>query len=412
MNLYSKIHEYINNPEKLEQLYQKNQRAFKEQYKKVLEAQPDSLLLQAWKVRFEYGKISAHRLSFLDLGIMIGLCLIAGSLLKIPDWSIIQEGYFYPRFTALIPLSAMFLYTMHMRGWPKHISMIGIGAICCLAIGISIIPEKWDDVYELACFNLPFLLWTLYGVGRLGSDLRSTNKRIEYIRFTGELIIHAGLLFIGGGILLILTAGLLELLNISSGKIIETIAIYGLASIPLVAAWATDSYSAARKLVPLLARIFSPLLLVLILSYMGAMAWNINELFTDRAVLLIYNVLLLSVLATVVFTLTGRGEHKENRLEIIVISLMIGATLTLDVIGICAIAWRIQEYGFTVNKLAVLGSNLTVFGNLVVIGLGYLKFWRGKGSLDDIETELAAYLPVYTAWTFFAVFIQPWLFRY
>lgn len=310
MTFHSKILKSINNPEELERLYRENQTTFKKTYKKVLEDRPDSMLLRAWRARFEYGETIVQKLSSLDLGIMIMLCFIAGSLLKIPDWTTVHESYFYPRFGALVPLSAMFLFTMHMRYWPKRIATAGCGLICSLTMGIITIPEKWDDVFMLACFNLPFLLWTLYGAGRIGTDWRSTDKRIEYIRFTGELIIHGGLLFIGGGILLLLTAGLFELLNINSGSILETMAIYGLASIPLVAAWATDSYSAARRLVPLLARIFSPLLLALILSYMGAMALNITELFTDRSILLIYNILLLIVLATSVFTLTGRGEYE------------------------------------------------------------------------------------------------------
>lgn len=91
---------------------------------------------------------------------------------------------------------------------------------------------------------------------------------------------------------------------------------------------------------------------------------------------------------------------------------MIGATLLLDTIAVCAIGWRILEFGLTANRLTVLGSNLAIFGNLTVMGYGYIKYWRGIGSLDDIESAIATYLPVYTAWTFFSVLIQPWLFRY
>lgn len=412
MTMHSKIAASIENPDELEQLYRDDPETFKKVYREVLEDQPDAILLRAWRARLEYTKIAVRKLSSLDFAIMVILCLAAGSLLKIPDWTTVQDNAFYPRFSVLIPLSAMFLFKMHMCGWPGRLTAAGCTVIGCFTAGLLAIPGSWDDVYTLAGINLPFLLWTLYGASCLGPDWRSPGKRIEYIRFTGEFIIHAGLLIIGGGILLFLTDGLLDLLDIRSGWIIETMAVYGSASIPLIAAWATDSYSAARRLVPLLARIFSPLLLLLILVYMGAMAWNINDLFTDRSTLLIYNILLLSVLSTALFTLTGRGEQAENRIESIVISLMIGATLVLDTLAICAIGWRIQEYGLTVNRLAVLGSNLAVFGNLAFMGTGYIRYWRGLGSLEDIESTIAAYLPVYTIWTFFSVFIQPWLFQY
>lgn len=412
MTIQSKIEDAIDNPEEMEFLYRNNSGSFQKTYLKVLKDNPDSILLRAWKARLEYTKNQVRKLSYKDLAIMLLICFIAGSLLKIPQWTSVNEADFYPRFSALIPLSAMFIFTMYMREWPRKRLLAGCAFIGICTANILIIPDKWDDVYELACFSLPFLLWTGYGVARLGGKWRSHEDRIEYLRFTGELIIHSGLFMIGGSILLLLTGGVFTMLNLSEAWILEYMAIYGLGSIPLIAAWATDTYSAARKLVPLLAQIFSPLLLTLTVLYMGAMALNTHELLEERSTLLIYNILLLCVLATAVFTLTGRGERESGRLQTSVISLMILSTLILDLIAIYAIGWRISEFGITSNRFAVLGSNIVVFVNLAMMGYGYLRYWLNKGSLSDIEKLLGNFLPVYTVWTFFSVFIQPWIFRY
>ena len=412
MGIDSKLKEAITEPEVLEQIYRNNPKDFKKSYKEAFSDQRDSILFRAWQARLEYSAPKTATLSAIDLALMVLLCFLAGTILKLPDWTNLDNYEILGWMSSLVPLTAMFIYSMHMREWPRTVTIAGLGISSVIGMIIYFLPEKWNDSYALACLNLPFLIWSLYGLSRINQNWRSTEQRIEFLRFSGEWIIHAGLFFLGGGILLLLTFGLLDILRIDSSWIIEDLAIYGLASIPLVAAWATDTYSAARKLVPLLARIFSPLLLVLILGYMGAMAWNTDELFQDRSTLLTYNILLLTVLATAIFTLTGCGEKESGKFATSIISLMVVATVILDLVGICAIGWRIFEFGLTANRFSVLGSNLVVFGNLAVMGSGYLRYHSGKGTLDDVESGLARYLPYYSIWTGFSVLILPWIFRY
>ncbi|NDV27349.1 hypothetical protein FMR86_11840 [Desulfovibrio sp. JC010] len=408
----TRIREATGQPEKLEEIYRDDPGKFQSLYCEAFSDNKDSVLFRAWQARLDYSTVKTRTLSNSDLLIMLVICLCAGSILKIPDHTAINYDDYLGWMISLVPLSAMFMFTMHMRGWPRMRTLIGAAISTFMAVAILLLPKEWPDVYTLTCLNLPFLLWSLYGLSRLGDDWRSSKGRIEFLRFSGEFIIHSGLFFLGGGILLLLTFGLFDLLNVPTSWILEYPGVYGLASIPLVAAWATDTYSAARKLVPLLARIFSPLLLVLIFSYMGAMALNANELFQDRSTLLTYNILLLTVLATAIFTLTGRGEKESGKLATAVISLMVAGTIFLDLVGISAIGWRIFEYGITANRLTVLGSNLVVFGNLTVMGIGYLNYHKGSGTLGDIESALGKYLPAYLIWTGFSVLILPWMFRY
>lgn len=412
MDIGSKIKAALDEPEKIEQIYRKNPKSFRKAYRDAFESAHDTPLFRAWQARLEFSSAKAEKLSKRDLFIMLLLCFCSGTLLRIPDWYDFEKLETFAWMVSLVPLTAMFLFSMHMRGWPRKTTYVGFASSVFLGLAMWLTPVAWEDVYALAILNLPLFLWALYGFSRTGFARDYKHQRIEFLRFSGEMVIHGGLLFLGGGVLLLLTYELFDLLNIHKDWLIEDFAIYGLASIPLVAAWATDTYSAARKLAPLLARIFSPLLLVLILCYMGAMAWNTEELFNDRSTLLTYNILLLCVLCTAVFSITGRGERIPGKMETSIISTMIAATVLLDLIGIWAICWRVFEYGMTANRLSVLGSNLVVFGNLAFMGVGYFRNHFGTGSLDDIESNLARYLPVYAIWSGFSVLILPWIFRY
>ncbi len=414
MNICTKILQLAEDPEGLEELYRKEPQDFMASYKDALAENHGSLLLQAWCARLEFNPSRASALAFSDLVLMVFLCLVAGTLYKIPMWTDVTDSQFYPRYVALIPFSAMLVFTLHMKGWVWRRDVWVLGATAALAGYMLLIPLGENISYVLSFLFLPFLLWSIYGIARMGGEWRENAARIEYIRYFGELLIHASLFLAGGGVLLLLAAGLFDLLGLPSRWVFEYVALYGLAAIPLVAAWATDTYSAARRIVPLLAKIFSPLLLILIVAYMVAMAFNIDELFKSRATLLLYNVLLLCVLGTVVFTLTGRREYGEQKFTQVIVIFILVFTMLLDLVGVIAIVWRIYEYdyGFTANRLAVLGSNLVVLGNLATMCLGYFRHWRGAGSLDEVERGLAKYLPIYAFWTMFMVLGVPWLYRY
>ncbi len=406
------IRESINKPENLEQIYRNNPAKFKQQYKKAFAGNEDSMLFRAWRARLEFDQVRTRALSAKDILVMLLLCFLAGTILKIPDWTNADNFDQFAWMISLVPLTAMFLFTMHLRGWNQKITGMGIGACLILGSAVILIPEKWENSYDLACINLFLLAWALYGLARMGNNWHSTEKRMDFLRFSGEFTTHAGLFFLGGGILLLLAYGLLEILNINSSWIIEDLAVYGAASIPLVAAWATDTYSAARKLVPLTARIFSPLLLLLTLGYMGALALNIEELFRDRDTLLTFNLLLVGVLSIATPSSIWRENYAPSKISTAIITAMVIAAVIIDIIGIWAIGWRIFEYGITANRFYVLGSNLTVFGNLAMMGMHYMRYQFQNGTLDDVERGIARYLPVYVYWFGFTVLILPWLFRY
>jgi hypothetical protein len=111
-----------------------------------------------------------------------------------------------------------------------------------------------------------------------------------------------------------------------------------------------------------------------------------------------------------VFTISERPSS-ETRIASDYIALsLVAVALAVDVIALSAIVFRLSSYGLTPNRLAVLGANLLILGNLAGILYYYFGFLRGKFDMGEVEQWVTRYLPVYTAWTAFVVFLIPLLF--
>ena len=91
---------------------------------------------------------------------------------------------------------------------------------------------------------------------------------------------------------------------------------------------------------------------------------------------------------------------------------LVGVTLLINAIALSAILFRLASYGFTPNRVTVLGANLVIFIHLVWIGRTYLKLAAGKVEFDVMERVIGRYIPVYAAWAAFVTFGLPLFFQY
>jgi NADH:ubiquinone oxidoreductase subunit K len=87
-------------------------------------------------------------------------------------------------------------------------------------------------------------------------------------------------------------------------------------------------------------------------------------------------------------------------------------TLIINLVALSAILYRLGEYGFTPNRTAVLGSNILIFGNLVLIMVDLYKTNFMGHAIKMLEITIAKYLPVYAVWTAFVVFVIPLIFGF
>ena len=91
---------------------------------------------------------------------------------------------------------------------------------------------------------------------------------------------------------------------------------------------------------------------------------------------------------------------------------LVAVTLAIDAVALAAILVRVSSYGFSPNRLAVLGANLLVFVHLAGILHHYLQFVRRNRSFGDLEKWIAGYLPAYTAWSLVVMLGFPLAFRF
>jgi hypothetical protein len=85
-------------------------------------------------------------------------------------------------------------------------------------------------------------------------------------------------------------------------------------------------------------------------------------------------------------------------------------TIIANGIAVSAITIRLNAFGFSPNRIAVIGTNLLMFIHLVFVALALLKNIRGKSSIDSVESAIAKFIPVYAIWAAFITFVMPFIY--
>lgn len=101
-------------------------------------------------------------------------------------------------------------------------------------------------------------------------------------------------------------------------------------------------------------------------------------------------------------------QQKFNELVLFILSIV---TLIVNLIALSAIFYRLSEYGLTPNRLAILGSNILIFINLILITIDLFKINFKKSELETVEVTISKYLPVYVVWVLFVIFAFPVIFE-
>jgi hypothetical protein len=412
-----RIKEYINNPEKLEQLYRDDRNAFKSGFEEAYSEIEKSELSEFWKIRLDYNKLpdKIKKTNLMDIFILISVCLIIGFLIKIPQiFNIRLTEIFYMKNAGIIVFSGLTIYVV----WTnkvydlKRLIFIMV-AFLLLTVYVNILPSVTDsDSIDLVYIHLPLLLWCIFGLVFIDFNLKDKFKRIEFIRYNGDLAILMAIMAIAGGILTGITIGLFEAIGINIEHFyMENVVIVGAVSVPIVATFIIKNYALlTNKIAPVIANIFSPLVLLTAIVYLVALAISGKDLYSDREFLLVFNVMLLGVMAVIVFSISeisATGKHKFNELVLLVLSI---TTVVIDLIALSAIFYRLSAFGITPNRLAVLGSNILISGNLALIIIDLYKVNFKKVLIREVELTIAKYLPVYLIWILFVVFGFPLIF--
>jgi hypothetical protein len=282
-------------------------------------------------------------------------------------------------------------------------------------IFINIIPgDLHSQTLALSCLHMPVLLWAVLGVSFAGGRLNDFSRRMAYIRYNGELVIVTTVILIGGAILVLITTALFHMIDINLDAIyLKYLIVYGLAASPVVGTFLIDRVMGNRsRISSILAYVFTPLFFLASLTYLVAMAFYKESPYSNRDFLLIFNILLLVVLALSMLSIAGRGSEERRSAGDFMNFALVVVTLAVDAVALSAILLRIASFGFSPNRIALLGANVLVFCHLCGIAFGYTRFFRRTSPSVSIAHWVVGYIPVYVAWAMVVTFGFPFLFRF
>ncbi len=416
--MFDEIKTNLGNPEILEKLYRKDRKAFKTAFDSIYTEIESTETAKFWKVRLDYDirPDTPKTFTMTELITVFVFCMIIVFFIKIPSIFNLSfpEDIFYMRNTAIIVFSGLTLYT----AWFNRIKdfkklMMTALAILIAAIYINLLPsDSKGAAVILAYIHLPFLMWFIYGIVFTGYEFRNLNKRIDFIRFNGDLVIFYALIAIAGGLLTAITVGLFDSIGLDIEKFYgENIIITGAAAAPVVAAFLIEKFPVlVSRTAPLIAAIFSPMVLITLIVFLVTILVTGKDPYNDRDFLLVFNIMLLGVMAIIIFSVSETSIIKNQKFNAIILFILSVVTIIIDLIALSAIFYRLGEYGLTPNRLAVLVSNILVLINLVLIMTDLFRINFKRKDFTIVEMTVSKFLPVYLIWIVIVIFAFPAVF--
>jgi hypothetical protein len=267
----------------------------------------------------------------------------------------------------------------------------------------------------LSILHLPIALWLMaVGVAYVGGRWFSSGRRMDFVRFSGELAIYYVLIALGGGVVTGFTAMLFSAIDKSPEWFIAGWLIpCGAAGAVIVGSWLVEAkQSVIENMAPVLTRLFTPLFTILLLAFLATMAWTGNPINVKREVLIGFDLLLAVVVGLVLYAASARDPQAPPDFFDALQLVLVVSALVVDGVALAAIAARISEFGFTPNRVAALGENLILLVNLAWSAWLYACFLRHRGSFAVLERWQIAYLPVYSVWAALVAVVFPPVFGY
>ncbi len=405
----------LDSPGQLEKLYRADKPTFKRAFKALYPELKDNTLVGFWNERLNFPREEVSWGTSKDLVFVIIASLLAGVIAKLPAFLPIGEEFFYPRNIGFIIFPALSAYF----AWKNKLSTGKIafiaGATFVGLIFINSLPDvKKSDTLILSCVHLVLVLWSILGFAFVGEARNNNEKRLGYLRYNGDLIVMTTLILIAGAIMTGVTLGLFELIGFKIERLyFDYVGIFGLAAAPIVGTYLTQTNPLlVGKVSPVIAKIFSPLVLVMLVIYLIAIIYSGKDPYNDREFLLIFNALLIGVMAIIFFSVAETSKTNKSKTEIWVLFLLSVATIIVNGIALSAILFRISEWGITPNRAAVLGGNVLILINLLLVTAQLYRVLSKKADITGVGKVMAFYLPIYVLWAVIVTFIFPLLFGF
>jgi hypothetical protein len=366
-----------------------------------------------------------------EILVVLGLAVAAALAVKAPTLFGLRLSPdaevppFYFRNASLFVFPLLAVYFLWKRGWNAMSAVLLALPFAAAAVFANAYPfrnpERLDnfprgsDTHLLTVLHLPIALWVLaVGVAYVGGRWFSSSRRMDFVRFSGELAIYYVLIALGGGVVTAFTAMLFTAIDMNPAWFIGGWLIpCGAAGAVIVGSWLVEAkQSVIENMAPVLTRLFTPLFTILLLAFLATMAWTGNPINVKREILIGFDLLLAVVVGLVLYAASARDPQAPPDFFDGLQLLLVVSALVVDGVALAAIAARISEFGFTPNRVAALGENLILLVNLAWSAWLYASFVRHQGSFVALERWQIAYLPVYSVWAALVVVVFPPVFGY
>ena len=357
-----------------------------------------------------------------DAILAFGLAVAAAMLIKAPALFGLQldeheekDFGFYARNLSFFVLPLLTGYF----AWKRQLNARTLGWLAMPFLAGAVFANAYPFVARgfteaLTALHLPITLWLVVGIAYAGGRWRQVAGRMDFIRFSGELFIYYVLIALGGGVLTGFMGMIFRAIGINVGPFIGSWLLpCGAAGAVVVASWLVEAkQSVIENMAPVLTRLFTPLFAAMLIMFLGTLLWTGRGVEIDRNVLIAFDLLLTVVLGLLLYSVSARDPRSPpGAFDVLQIVLVVSALLA-DAVALWAIAARINEFGFTPNRVAALGENVILLVNLSWSAVLYLRFLKGSGSFSSLEKWQTDYLPVYGGWAALVVIVFPPLFQF
>jgi hypothetical protein len=292
---------------------------------------------------------------------------------------------------------------------------VGAAPFAVAALVVNLYPYGADSATEiLVAVHLPVGLWFAVAFPYMDGTIRSHERRMDFVRFTGEWAIYYALIALGGGVLVALTALILDPIgpDVADG-VLEWVVPSGAAGAVIVAAWLVESkQQVVENMAPVLTMLFTPLFAVMLSVAAATYAvFGVGRAF-DRELLGVFDALLVVVLGLVLYAMSAREPSRPPGLMDRIELLAVASALVLDVMVLAALVARIGDLGLTPNRTATLGLNLVLLVNLAWTARLSVGFLTGRITVHRSERWQTSYLPVFALWAMTVVVVLPPIFAF
>ncbi|WP_353719116.1 hypothetical protein [Dyadobacter sp. 676] len=408
------------NPLQLEKLYRGNKPTFKAAFNAVYPQLRSNPLAEGWYQRLNFSpeELSPGTMAWgspAERTFVVAASLFSAFIAKLPELLSLDNEFFYPRNAGLIVLPMLMAYFAWKYNASRKTCGLVAGLVLASATFINLLPQNTSsDTLVLACMHLPLWLWSLLGFVFSGGTWRNGANWLGFLRYNGELAAITALLLLSGGLTTAITIGLFNLIGWKIEKFyFQYIVICGLAAVPIVGTFITRVQpTLVNKVSPVIARLFSPVALVMLVVYLVATLIAGKNPYHDREFLLLFNGLLVGVMALIFFSVAETDHSGSHRGQILLLFLLSAVTLIVNCIALSAVLFRISEWGLTPNRAAVLGANILMLIHLFYVATKLFGTLRGKNELTAVGSSLAVFLPLYSVWSAIVTFAFPLLFGF